>query len=832
MSKYDHSKIESKWQRFWKDNRTFSTNQNASGPKYYVLDMFPYPSGSGLHVGHLIGYTATDIVARYKRALGFNVLHPMGWDSFGLPAEQYAIRTGTHPRISTQANIDNFRKQLSALGFSYDPRAEFATSDPEYYRWTQKLFTVLYKKGLAYMEDVRVNYCPALGTVLSNEEVENGLSVEGGFLVEQRVLRQWMLRITAYADRLLNDLEEMDWPESIKNLQRNWIGKMIGLELMFSGEDYEISVFTTRPETIMGVTYIAVSPEHPDVDSLILDSYRSDCENFLSRMSIKSERDRAKNTFDSEGVFTGKYVRHPITGEMIPIWLAEYVSAGIGTGAVMGVPAHDENDCRFSEIYDISKKYVLSFKDAPSREPYFSSEGYCYDSNYGDFEIDGLSVTEASLYVINYFETNARGKKKIFYKLRDWLFSRQRYWGEPIPVIHFKDGSHRVLEDSELPLLPPEDVDYNPDGSGQGPLARALDWIHIKDPKTGKQAIRETHTMPQWAGSCWYFLRFCDPGNTEVPWSSGKESYWMPVDLYIGGAEHAVLHLLYSRFWHKVFYDEGLVAEKEPFKKLVNQGLVLSTSYRIPGGKYVNKDEVIKRGDDFFALSGEKLIVKTEKMSKSKLNGVDPMEIVRVYGADALRMYSIFSGPLEKNKVWSDEGVAGCSRFLNRFFRLIISDKVKEKGDGLEAAHRLVKKISHDIESLSLNTIPSSLMEFLNGLSNTSSISKKALEMAIRIMAPLTPHFCEEMWQLLGNSPDITEAGWPEYDESLCKDDVCVYVIQVNGKRREQVSFNRNASREEVVLAAKQMVSKYLETEIQNIVFVPGKLINFVVGPV
>lgn len=829
--KYDPKSIEYKWQTFWKDNSSFVVSRDDKKPKYYVLDMFPYPSGSGLHVGHLVGYTATDVIARYKRAQGFNVLHPMGWDSFGLPAEQYAMRTGTHPALTTEKNIANFSVQLSALGFSYDLTREFATSHPDYYRWTQKLFSLLYRRGLAYMDDVNVNYCPELGTVLSNEEVENGLSVEGGFPVERKILRQWMLKITEYADRLSEDLEDLDWPESVKALQRNWIGKMSGVVIDFQGSGLRLPAFTTRPETIMGVTYIAVSPEYAGMSSLISDVQRESCLEFLERTMKKNERERSQNKDLCEGVFTGTSVRHPITGALIPVWIAEYVLSGCGTGIVMGVPGHDETDFRFATAHEIPVKIVLSFDGKVSQDPYFDEGGYCFNSDFEDFNIDGLEIRNAFDYVVDYLEHKGKGKRKIFYKLRDWLFSRQRYWGEPIPVLHFEDGTHRVLDDDELPLLPPENVDYTPDGSGKGPLAKAEDWVFINDPKTGRPAERETHTMPQWAGSCWYFLRFCDANNEELPWSPDSERYWMPVDLYVGGAEHAVLHLLYARFWHKVFYDMGLVSHKEPFKKLVNQGLVLAPSYRIPGKGYLNPEDVVEKDGEFFSLEGEKLIVRTEKMSKSKLNGSDPMEIVDEYGSDALRMYALFSGPLEKNKTWSNEGVAGCRRFLNRLFQAVTSDKVVSDGEGLKDAHKLVKKISSDLETLSLNTVPSSLMEFLNHFTRYKSFSKEAVEMVLRVAAPFIPHICEELWQFLGNEPGIIKAGWPKYDESLCCDEVCTYVIQVNGKLRERLELGVELSREEVMDRARKAVQKYLEGRIlQKEIFVPRKLVNFVVA--
>lgn len=817
--RYDPSFIEKKWQHFWKTHHSFRAEESER-PKYYVLDMFPYPSGAGLHVGHLIGYTATDIVARYKRAKGFSVLHPMGWDSFGLPAEQYAIKTGTHPRETTKKNIDNFKKQLTAMGFSYDEGREFATSDPEYYRWTQKLFLFLYQKGLAYMADMAVNYCPELGTVLSNEEVENGFSVDGGHPVERRMLRQWILRITAFADRLLEGLETLDWPENVKQLQRNWIGRSEGASIRFAIQNKYLEVFTTRPDTLAGVSFLAIAPEHPDLASLTTESQYEAVQAYLRNIQSQSERERINETREKSGVFTGSYATHPITGQPIPIWVASYVLLGYGSGVIMGVPAHDERDRDFARLFSLPVLVVLD------------ERGCCVHSNYGEFMLDGLSGKEANTYVITYLQERGLGEAKIAYKLRDWLFSRQRYWGEPIPIIHFDNGNCRPLGDDELPLLPPEIQDYRPEGFGQGPLAKVQDWVHIYDQKTQQYGRRETHTMPQWAGSCWYYLRFCDAHNSQAPWGEDKERYWMPVDLYIGGAEHAVLHLLYARFWHRVFYEAGMVSTPEPFKKLINQGLVLATAYKVPGKGYIAPEEAKEIDGNWYASSGELLEVRQEKMSKSKLNGVDPQLLIDEFGADAVRMYAMFSGPLDKNKLWSNQGVAGCRRFLNRFYEMATSTLVQDVDDeeGLALVHRLVSRVTESIEKMSLNTIPSSFMEFFNCFVKLPVYSRKALMMAVQVLAPIAPHISEELWSCLGGTEGVVEAGWPEADFRYLKESIVTIVVQVNGKLRARLTVDEGLSKEVVLALAKESVAKHLGAAIiRKEVFVPGRLVNFVV---
>ncbi|WP_100933961.1 leucine--tRNA ligase [Candidatus Chlamydia corallus] len=818
--RYDPCLIEKKWQKFWKEHQSFQANECKDKIKYYVLDMFPYPSGAGLHVGHLIGYTATDIVARYKRARGFAVLHPMGWDSFGLPAEQYAIRTGTHPKVTTQKNIANFKKQLSAMGFSYDEEREFATSDPDYYRWTQKLFLFLYDQGLAYMADMAVNYCPELGTVLSNEEVENEFSIEGGYPVERRMLRQWILKITAYADKLLEGLDELDWPENIKQLQKNWIGKSEGALVTFNlTKEGSLEAFTTHLDTLLGVSFLVIAPEHPDLDFIVSEEQREEVATYVQESLRKSERDRISSVKVKTGVFTGNYVQHPITGKLLPVWISDYVVLGYGTGIVMGVPAHDERDRAFAEEFSLPIHQVIDVN------------GICINSNHNEFCLNGLSGKEAKDYALEYLKKCSLVRAKTMYKLRDWLFSRQRYWGEPIPIIHFQDGTHRPLEDDELPLLPPDIDDYRPEGFGQGPLAKARDWVDVQDKKTGRPGYRETYTMPQWAGSCWYYLRFCDAHNSQVPWSKEKEKYWMPVDLYIGGAEHAVLHLLYSRFWHRVFYDAGLVSTPEPFKKLINQGLVLASSYRIPGKGYLSLEEVREENGQWVSTSGEIVEVRQEKMSKSKLNGVDPQVLIEEYGADALRMYAMFSGPLGKNKIWSNEGVGGCRRFLNRFYDLVTSSDVQdiEDREGLVLAHKLVFQITEHIEKMSLNTIPSSFMEFLNDFSKLSVYSKGALSMAVRVLEPIAPHISEELWVFLGNPPGINQAEWPQIDENYLVAETVVFIVQVNGKLRGRLEIAKEAPKEKILALSRDLVAKYLKnSQIRKEIYVPNKLVNFV----
>ena len=818
MSKYDPRAIEKKWQRIWKDKKLFKAEVDPSKPKYYILDMFPYPSGAGLHVGHVTGYTGTDILARFKRQKGCNVLHPMGWDSFGLPAEQYAIRTGTHPSITTKVNIDTYRRQLESLGFSYDWDREIATSDPSYYKWTQWIFTKLYEKGLAYEAEINVNFCPALGTVLANEEVEMGKSKEGGYPIERRPLKQWILRITAYADRLLQDLDLLDWPEHLKKLQSNWIGRSEGALVTFHSNAGPITVFTTRPDTLFGVTYLVLAPEHPLVLELTTSSQKEAVAAYLAKTAAKSDLERTDLAKEKSGVWTGSTAMHPVTGEQVPIWVADYVLVGYGTGAVMAVPAHDERDLEFANLYRLPIKHVYE-------------DDRVIQSQYHDFSLNGLSIEQAKEEIILYLEKHAKGKRTVTYKLRDWLFSRQRYWGEPFPILHFEDGTQRVLSLDELPLTPPTLDDYKPAASGESPLAKVRSWVEVVDPKTGKKALRETNTMPQWAGSCWYYLRFCDPHNRHEAWSQEAERYWMPVDLYVGGVEHAVLHLLYARFWHKVLYDCGSVHTLEPFMTLRNQGLVTARSFKRPGGGYVDPKEVVERDGSFFEGSDE-LIVQMEKMSKSKLNGVSPDEIIEEFGADALRLYEMFMGPFDREKVWSTDAVNGCKRFLNRFFDMVHSDKVTQEAslEALKLGHRLVNHVVADIESMQFNTAIAHMMEFLNAFTALPNYPKEVLKMAIQMLYPFAPHITEELWEHLGETELLAYAPLPAVDTQYLVDATATYVVQINGRLRGRFDLPKDRTEEEILTLAKAQpeVMKHLQGDIIKTIFVPNKLLNIV----
>lgn len=843
--KYDHRVIEKKWQNFWHTNKVFASKIDLKKPKYYVLDMFPYPSGSGLHVGHVVGYTATDIVARYKRAMGYNVLHPMGWDSFGLPAEQYAIRTGTHPAESTKTNIDTFRRQLQALGFSYDWDREVATSDPSYYKWTQWIFTKLYEKGLAYEAEVLVNYCPILGTVLANEEVENGRSKEGGYPIERRPLKQWMLKITAYADRLLEDLQELDWPESLKKLQINWIGRSEGASIVFPTclPEQLITVFTTRPDTLFGVSYLVLAPEHPLVPLLTTKEQKEAVSSYQKSISSKGDLERSELNDAKTGVFTGAYAIHPISQEPLPIWIADYVLMQYGTGAVMAVPAHDARDFAFATLHRLPILPVIDPESAPSsirqavlaKELCWEEEGTLVHSHSFDLSLNGTPSREAKEKVLNWLEKNGRGKASITYKLRDWLFSRQRYWGEPFPLLKFPDGTIRVLQENELPLCPPEITDYRPSGDGTSPLERAPDWIQTTDPLSGKSAHRESHVMPQWAGSCWYYLRFADPCNTQQAWSEEAEKYWLPVDLYVGGVEHAVLHLLYARFWHKVLYDCGLVHTKEPFAKLRNQGLIVARSYQNAAKGYVEPLQVEEREGRFLdRRTGEELTSQIDKMSKSKLNGVTPDEVLEEFGADALRLYEMFMGPLDKEKTWNTDAVSGCKRFLNRFFEMATSEKVVEavSEEALRLGHALVQGVREDLESMQFNTAIAKMMEFMNHFTKLSLYPKQVVKMATQALAPFAPHLAEEVWERLGEKESLAYTPFPKADPSYLQKEKVVYVVQVNGKVRARLEMDANASEEEVTgeaLKHPHVLQFIQDLPLLKKVFVPGKLISLVV---
>lgn len=807
MNKYDPTAIEKKWQKYWEDHKTYQTKIDTSRPKFYILDMFPYPSGAGLHVGHLVGYSATDVYARHMRQKGYNVLHPMGWDSFGLPAEQYAVRTGNHPSIATKTNIDTYRRQLKQMGFCYDWSRELATSDPKYYKWTQWIFTKLYEKGLAYEAEAYVNFCPALGTVLANEEVENGFSVEGGYPVERRPLRQWVLKITAYAERLLADLDDLDWPDHLKAAQRNWIGRSEGAKIHFKEEKTgeAITCFTTRHDTLFAVTFLVLAPEHPLIDKIIDPKMGEEISTYIKAAINKNDLARTDLAKQKTGVFTGSYAIHPATGERIPIWIADYVLMTYGTGAVMGVPGDDERDAEFA------KKYNLDV-----------------------INLDELNAPKTKEEVAAILEEKGCGEKCVTYKLRDWLFSRQRYWGEPIPILHFEDGTERVLGLDELPLVPPPLEDYKPSPDGDSPLTKAKDWVHLVDPKTGKKALRETNIMPQWAGSCWYYLRFCDPHNEKSAWNEEIEKYWMPVDLYVGGVEHAVLHLLYARFWHKVLYDIGVVSTKEPFQKLRNQGLITANSYKKKGGGYVSPEEVEERDGKWYdKANGEEVTQLLEKMSKSKLNGVSPEEMIDAYGADALRVYELFMSPFDKEKIWNTKAVIGSSRFLSRVYDIVVSEKVSEEDtlEALKLGHKLLSGVTEDLMAMSFNTAIAKMMEFINRFTELDRYPKSVVKILIQMIYPFAPHLAEECWELIGEKPSIVDAALPAVDPKYLVQDQVIIVFQVMGKLRGQAEFPKGVSKEEVLEYAKNdsKVQKFLTGEIVKEIFVPDKLLNFVI---
>lgn len=889
MNEYKPADIEPRWQKFWLKNKTFRTDDHdRKRPKYYVLDMFPYPSSSGLHVGHPEGYTATDIVARFKRMNGYNVLHPIGWDAFGLPAEQYAIKTGTHPRETTRQNIDGFRRQLQSLGFSYDWDREVDTTDPAYYRWTQWIFLKLYEQGLAYEASVPVNWCPALGTVLANEEVIDGRSEVGGYPVERKPMRQWMLRITKYAERLLEDLEELDWPESIKEMQRNWIGRSEGANVFFriksaatqkkGGQkkkalpDDGIEVFTTRPDTLFGATYMVLAPEHPLVEHITTFEQSKAVAGYRARAANKSDLDRTDLNKDKTGVFTGAFAVNPVNGREIPVWIADYVMMTYGTGAIMAVPGHDERDWEFARKYELPIVEVVRGGDVEKEAYTDTEEGISVNSANEEISLDGLPVAEAKVKITKWLEEKGFGQHTVTYKLRDWLFSRQRYWGEPFPIIHV-DQQPKPLPEDHLPVTLPEMDDFQPSETGEPPLSKAGKWRHTTDPETGKPAIREINTMPQWAGSCWYYLRYISPGYEKGPVDPEKEKYWMPVDLYVGGAEHAVLHLLYARFWHKVLYDIGVVSTREPFYRLVNQGMILGelefTVYKNREGRYItpgkekgehagengnlerirlSEKEVEKQGDHF-VLKGTDTVVdaRSFKMSKSRGNVINPDDVVAQYGADSLRLYEMFMGPLEQVKPWSMQGVEGVYRFLNRVWRLVmdeeqdgtakeISEMEPDRGQ-LKLLHETIKKVTGDIEGHRFNTAISALMIFTNEAMKWEKRPVSVIRTFILLLSPFAPHLAEELWSKLketGSEPSLAYEPWPEYDEACIKADIKNYAVQVNGKVRGQigVSSERAGDKEFVLDTARREpgVKRHLDKgRIVKEIFVPGRVINFVV---
>ncbi|WP_400164127.1 leucine--tRNA ligase [Brevibacillus sp. TJ4] len=802
---FSHRNIEKKWQQYWEQNKTFKTSEDKNKKKFYALDMFPYPSGAGLHVGHPEGYTATDILSRMKRMQGYNVLHPMGWDAFGLPAEQYALDTGNDPAEFTEQNINNFRRQIKSLGFSYDWDREINTTDPAYYKWTQWIFTKLYEQGLAYVDEVAVNWCPALGTVLANEEVIDGKSERGGHPVERRPMRQWVLRITAYAERLLADLEELDWPESIKEMQRNWIGRSEGAEVVFGidGHDGSFTVFTTRPDTLYGATYAVLAPEHKLVEQITTPEQKAAVEQYLEQTKHKSDLERTDLAKEKTGVFTGAYAINPVNGERIPIWIADYVLISYGTGSIMAVPAHDERDYEFAKIYDLPIKAVIEGGDI-SKEAY-TGDGKHINSGF----LDGLNKEQAIAKMIEWLEENGKGSRKVTYRLRDWLFSRQRYWGEPIPILHLEDGTMKVVPESELPIILPKTKEIKPSGTGESPLANINDWVNTVDPETGMKARRETNTMPQWAGSCWYFLRFIDPHNDKALADPEKLKEWLPVDIYIGGAEHAVLHLLYARFWHKFLYDIGVVPTKEPFQKLFNQGMILGEN--------------------------------NEKMSKSKGNVVNPDDIVQSHGADTLRLYEMFMGPLDASIAWSTKGLDGARRFLDRVYRLYVTESGElnpkivdtDKPTSLERVyHQTVKKVTEDYEGLRFNTGISQLMVFINEAYKADILPKKYMEDFVKMLSPITPHIGEELWEKLGHKESIAYEPWPTYDESKLVDDEVEIVLQINGKNKEKLMVAADAGKEQMeqlALANDTIQELIAGKSIVKVIAVPGKLVNIVV---
>ena len=802
---FNHEQIEKKWQQYWADNKTFKTKNETAKPKFFALDMFPYPSGAGLHVGHPEGYTATDILSRFKRMQGYNVLHPMGWDAFGLPAEQYALDTGNDPAEFTAKNIATFKRQIQELGFSYDWDREINTTDPEYYKWTQWIFIQLYKKGLAYVDEVAVNWCPALGTVLANEEVIDGKSERGGHPVERRPMKQWMLKITAYADRLIDDLEEVDWPESIKDMQRNWIGRSEGAEVTFAidGSDQNFTVFTTRPDTLFGATYCVLAPEHKLVEQITTADQRQAVEAYLEKVKMKSDLERTDLAKEKTGVFTGAYAVNPINGKKVPIWIADYVLVSYGTGAIMAVPAHDERDYEFATEFGLDIVPVLEGGDI-SKEA-FTGDGQHINSEF----LNGLNKADGIAKAIEWLAEKGVGEKKISYRLRDWLFSRQRYWGEPIPMIHWEDGTITPVPESELPLMLPKTDNIRPSGTGESPLANIEEWVNVVDPETGKKGRRETNTMPQWAGSSWYFLRYIDPTNTEAIADPELLKRWLPVDIYIGGAEHAVLHLLYARFWHKVLYDLGVVHTKEPFQKLFNQGMILGEG--------------------------------NEKMSKSKGNVVNPDEIITSHGADTLRLYEMFMGPLEASVAWSTNGLDGARRFLDRIWRLFVSEedgaisaKIQVSNDqSLEKSyHQTVKKVTEDYEGIRFNTAISQMMVFINDCYKADVIPTTYAEGFVKMLAPIAPHIAEELWQLLGHDSTLSYEQWPTYDEAKLVDDEVEIAVQVAGKVRAKIVVAKDASKEDIekVALADEKVQEYMAGKsLVKIIVIPGKLVNIVV---
>ena len=802
---YDHKTIEKKWQKFWKKNETFKADLNKDQKKYYALDMFPYPSGQGLHVGHPEGYTATDVMSRMKRMQGFNVLHPMGWDAFGLPAEQYALKTGHNPKDFTNKNIDHFRDQIQSLGFSYDWDREVNTTDPKFYKWTQWIFEQLYKKGLAYESEIMVNWAPDFmgGTVVANEEVEDGKTKRGGYPVYRKPMRQWVLKITAYADRLIDDLDLVDWPESVKEMQRNWIGRSEGASVFFpivGNEDTKIEVFTTRADTLFGASYVVLAPEQELVDQLTTPEHKAEVEKYKEEASRRSDLERTDLNKDKTGVFTGSYVINPVNGEKLPIWISDYVLASYGTGAVMAVPSGDQRDYDFATKFDLPIKPVIEGTDVS--EGAFDGDGKHINSGF----LDGLNIADAKQKMIDWLEEHDAGHKKVNYRLRDWIFSRQRYWGEPIPVIHWDDGTTSLVPEDELPLELPKTDNIEPSGTGESPLANVEDWVNVYD-ENGRHGLRETNTMPQWAGSSWYWLRYTDPHNDKEFASKEALDYWSPVDLYVGGAEHAVLHLLYARFWHKVLYDLGLVPTKEPFMKLVNQGMILGSNH--------------------------------EKMSKSKGNVVNPDDIVDQYGADTLRLYEMFMGPLEESVPWDEKGLHGANKWVQRVWRLLMDDnnhlrdRVSTFNDGklTKVYNQTVKKVTEDYERMHFNTAISQLMVFVNEAYKVDDLPVEYMKGFVKMIAPIMPHMAEELWSQFGESDTITYQPWPTYDPKALVEDEVEMIVQVNGKVRAKIKMAKDTDRDEAqqLALANEHVKKFTDgKDIKKVIVIPNKIVNIV----
>jgi leucyl-tRNA synthetase len=880
---YNFHEIEKKWQKYWEDNKTFKTPEDLTNPnKCYILDMFPYPSGAGLHVGHPEGYTATDIFSRYKRMKGFNVLHPMGWDAFGLPAEQYAIQTGTHPSITTRNNCDTFRRQIKELGLSYDWDKELNTTDPKYFKWTQWIFIRLYNtwfddnlqkgrpiselvipeglnknetikyinsKRLAYYDNAQVWWCPGCRTVCANEEVLNDGSHEKcGNRVEKKNLKQWMLRIPLYAERLLKGIDSLDWPEGIKDMQRNWIGRSTGAEVDFLIEDLNVklTVFTTRPDTLFGATYMVIAPEHPLTDSITTTEHKDSVNNYIKETSLKSDLDRTDLAKEKTGVFTGRYAINPVNNKQIPIWVADYVLTGYGTGAIMAVPAHDTRDFEFARKFNLPIVCIQDpdVTDTDQKERILSgSECWTEDGKYINssdkttgIDINGLKKGDGIAQITRWLESKKLGTSKVNYKIRDWLFSRQRYWGEPFPVIHWEDGEVTVMNDDELPLELPKLENYLPSETGESPLSNSEEWLNTTD-KTGRKGRRETNTMPQWAGSCWYYLRFIDPTNDKLIFDREKEKYWMPVDLYIGGAEHAVLHLLYSRFWHKVLFDLGIVSTNEPYQRLFNQGMILAFAYETESGSKVSGDLVDEReGKYFHKETGSELRQIVAKMSKSLKNVVNPDDVTSKYGADSLRLYEMFMGPLDVTKPWDEKGVKGVFGFLGRTFRFLSNPenifKGQEDAEVLKGLHHTIKKVSWDIENLHFNTAISAMMIFLNLSTKKGKVTSDTACTFTKILSPFAPHLSEELWQILGNNKTLAYEQWPGFNEEYLKEDIFNYPISFNGKMRFNIELPVSMTKEEIIkiVLADERAQKWIGNSTpSNIIVVPNRIVNIVI---